>query len=161
MDAFFFFIYFQSSFPQICVPHILQLVLRRQVYFCKDRYFWSTLEAVKVFCFSFFQKLTRKSAVLTQISIATNCFFLIQKNRMTLGVPTKDEYKPRVVLVTGGAGFIGSHVAVKLVKRFPDCKVSSLTLLFCTLFITPHPHPYFCYFSCRWLCLINWIIVPH
>ncbi|KAL4532318.1 hypothetical protein Ndes2437B_g02727 [Nannochloris sp. 'desiccata'] len=32
-------------------------------------------------------------------------------------------YKPKSILVTGGAGFIASHVATKLVKRFPDCKI--------------------------------------
>ena len=38
-------------------------------------------------------------------------------------------YKPRSILVTGGAGFIGSHVTVKLVKRFPSCKVVVLDKL--------------------------------
>lgn len=32
-------------------------------------------------------------------------------------------YKPKSILVTGAAGFIGSQVTTKLVKRFPDCKV--------------------------------------
>lgn len=32
-------------------------------------------------------------------------------------------YKPRCILLTGGAGFIGSHVAIRLVKRYPDVKV--------------------------------------
>ena len=39
---------------------------------------------------------------------------------MTLG---EEIYKPKSILVTGGAGFIASHVTTKLVKRFPDCKV--------------------------------------
>jgi hypothetical protein len=33
------------------------------------------------------------------------------------------DYKPRCILLTGGAGFIGSHVAIRLVKRYPDVKV--------------------------------------
>lgn len=32
-------------------------------------------------------------------------------------------FKPRCILLTGGAGFIGSHVAIRLVKRHPDVKV--------------------------------------
>jgi len=35
-----------------------------------------------------------------------------------------EPYKPRCILLTGGAGFIGSHVAIRLVKRYPDVKVS-------------------------------------
>ena len=35
-----------------------------------------------------------------------------------------EEYRPKCILLTGGAGFIGSHVAIRLVKRFPDVRVS-------------------------------------
>ena len=31
--------------------------------------------------------------------------------------------EPRSILVTGGAGFIGSHVAVRLVTQYPQYKV--------------------------------------
>ena len=34
-----------------------------------------------------------------------------------------EEYRPRSVLLTGGAGFIASHVTIKLVQRYPDVKV--------------------------------------
>jgi dTDP-D-glucose 4,6-dehydratase len=33
------------------------------------------------------------------------------------------EYKPTAILLTGGAGFIGSHVAIRLIKSYPDVKV--------------------------------------
>lgn len=33
-------------------------------------------------------------------------------------------YTPRNILVTGGAGFIGSHVVVRLVQRYPQYRVS-------------------------------------
>ena len=32
-------------------------------------------------------------------------------------------YEPRSLLLTGGTGFIGSHVAVRLAKTFPDAKI--------------------------------------
>lgn len=32
-------------------------------------------------------------------------------------------FKPKSIMVTGGAGFIASHVAIRLVKNFPDTKV--------------------------------------
>ena len=38
-------------------------------------------------------------------------------------VESTDEYVPEVILVTGGAGFIGSHVAVRLAQNNPQYKV--------------------------------------
>lgn len=35
------------------------------------------------------------------------------------------DYTPRSILVTGGAGFIASHVVLRLVKRYPQCKVGT------------------------------------
>ncbi len=33
------------------------------------------------------------------------------------------DYKPKNVLITGGAGFIGSHVTINLVRKYRDYKV--------------------------------------
>jgi FlaA1/EpsC-like NDP-sugar epimerase len=32
-------------------------------------------------------------------------------------------YEPKNILLTGGAGFIGSHVALRLIKQYPAYKV--------------------------------------
>ena len=39
-------------------------------------------------------------------------------------------YAPKNVLITGGAGFIASHVAILFAKKYPHCKVSKETLFF-------------------------------
>eukprot|EP01113_Clastostelium_recurvatum_P046293 TRINITY_DN8099_c0_g1_i1.p1 TRINITY_DN8099_c0_g1~~TRINITY_DN8099_c0_g1_i1.p1 ORF type:complete len:350 (-),score=92.74 TRINITY_DN8099_c0_g1_i1:177-1226(-) len=38
-------------------------------------------------------------------------------------------FTPRGVLVTGGAGFIGSHMVIHLVKKYPGCRVVSFDKL--------------------------------
>lgn len=38
-------------------------------------------------------------------------------------------YKPKVILVTGGGGFIASHVVLRLVNRYPEYKVVVLDKL--------------------------------
>lgn len=38
------------------------------------------------------------------------------------------DYNPKSILVTGGAGFIASHVTIKLVQQYPGCKVRVLQL---------------------------------
>jgi hypothetical protein len=39
-----------------------------------------------------------------------------------------ETYKPKSILLTGGAGFIGSHVAIKLVLGNPDVKVCQIEI---------------------------------
>lgn len=34
----------------------------------------------------------------------------------------QDNYKPKNIMLTGGAGFIGSHVAILLAEKYPDYK---------------------------------------
>ena len=34
-----------------------------------------------------------------------------------------EDYVPKCVLVTGGAGFIASHVVIRLVKKYPDVMI--------------------------------------
>jgi hypothetical protein len=36
-----------------------------------------------------------------------------------------DNYKPKNIMLTGGAGFIGSHVAILLAQKYPAYKVRS------------------------------------
>jgi len=38
-------------------------------------------------------------------------------------VPQEGDYTPKNILITGGAGFIGSHVVMLLVKKYPNCKI--------------------------------------
>ena len=43
-------------------------------------------------------------------------------------------YEPKNILITGGAGFIASHVAILFAKKYPHCKVSKETLFFLVFF---------------------------
>ena len=40
-----------------------------------------------------------------------------------------ESYKPENVLLTGGAGFIGSNVLIYLVKKYPDIKFINFDML--------------------------------
>lgn len=44
----------------------------------------------------------------------------------TNGVANGPAYQPKNILITGGAGFIASHVAIRLVKNYGHYKVSWL-----------------------------------
>ena len=39
-------------------------------------------------------------------------------------------YTPRNILVTGGAGFIASHIAIDLARKYPEYEVSEAPLSF-------------------------------
>jgi dTDP-D-glucose 4,6-dehydratase len=40
-----------------------------------------------------------------------------------------EEYKPKVMMITGGAGFIASHAVIHFVKSYPDVKVINVDKL--------------------------------
>ncbi len=39
------------------------------------------------------------------------------------------EYEAKSILLTGGAGFIASHVVIRIVQRYPEAKVSCSAVL--------------------------------
>lgn len=43
-------------------------------------------------------------------------------------VEPQGEYEAQSILLTGGAGFIASHVAIRLTQRYPQAKVGHLAL---------------------------------
>ena len=43
----------------------------------------------------------------------------------------QDDFKPKNILLTGGAGFIGSHVAILLAQKYPEYKVRIRNLVSC------------------------------
>ena len=48
-----------------------------------------------------------------------------RKRRPTLNREVSmSSYRPKNILVTGGAGFIASHIVIQLVKQYPDYKVA-------------------------------------
>ncbi len=60
-----------------------------------------------------------------------------------------EQYTPKTILVTGGAGFIASHVVIRLVNNYPQYKVTALCrqacitgyLLICRGSLNPAPQP--------------------
>lgn len=46
-----------------------------------------------------------------------------------------DQYKPRSILITGGAGFIASHVVMRLLAKDPECKVSGFVVTTSTFWV--------------------------
>lgn len=45
------------------------------------------------------------------------------------GTAEEGPYKPKCILITGGAGFIASHVVLRLVNNYPEYKVVVLDKL--------------------------------
>lgn len=74
------------------------------------------------------------------------------------------DYNPSSILLTGGAGFIGSHVVELLVKRYPKCKVVVIDKLdYCASVdnITPlfvHPNLRWCRGDIRSKCLVDYLL---
>ena len=64
-------------------------------------------------------------------------------NSTSLAEDTVEDYKPQNVLVTGGAGFIASHVVIRLVKNYAHYKVLGVlynadTYTLCITSLFPH-----------------------
>lgn len=58
----------------------------------------------------------------------------LQRSAFQVAAGKMTTYEPKNILVTGGAGFIASHVVLRLVKNYPSYKVSSLKPNFFLLF---------------------------
>jgi dTDP-D-glucose 4,6-dehydratase len=41
-----------------------------------------------------------------------------------------DDFQPRHVMITGGAGFIASHVCILLARKYPHLKIVNFNRLF-------------------------------
>ena len=48
-----------------------------------------------------------------------------KKLRPTISQDSMVAFKPTCIMVTGGAGFIASHIVIQLVKKFPQYKVGT------------------------------------
>jgi len=48
---------------------------------------------------------------------------------MSSFVPAADDYEPKNILITGGAGFIGSHAVILLTKKYPQFNIVNLDRL--------------------------------
>lgn len=47
------------------------------------------------------------------------------------GLMGPEDYQPKNIMITGGAGFIASHVVILLVKKYPQCKIVNFDRLDC------------------------------
>lgn len=82
--------------------------------------------------------------------------------------PVSDpEFVPKNLLITGGAGFIASHVVIRLAKLYPDYKVRDgehaieQASHFCmTAAADLHFQLTQLLLYCRWLCLTSWTTAP-
>jgi UDP-glucose 4,6-dehydratase len=61
--------------------------------------------------------------------ILTSCFALQQDSKSNHTGDMARPYKPKNVLITGAAGFIASHVAIRVTKKYPDYKIVVLDKL--------------------------------
>ena len=54
--------------------------------------------------------------------------FVVSSSSQNQKYNSRDEmpYEPKNILITGGAGFIASHVAILFAKKYPHCKVRSV-----------------------------------
>jgi FlaA1/EpsC-like NDP-sugar epimerase len=43
--------------------------------------------------------------------------------KISMSLESEEGYTPKTILLTGGAGFIGSHVVTRLVAKYPQYKV--------------------------------------
>ena len=59
-----------------------------------------------------------------------------QHQQTAPGPQPEAEYQPKHILVTGGSGFIASHVVLLLVKKYPQYKVVNLDRLDCEFDLT-------------------------
>lgn len=48
--------------------------------------------------------------------------------KISMALDGDEGYTPKNILVTGGAGFIGSHVVTRLVAKYPQYKVRTRRL---------------------------------
>ena len=69
--------------------------------------------------------------LFTRLSLSSTSPFLLKKRDKMSGLAraisseaSSDGYEPKVILITGAAGFIGSHTALRLVKNLPNVRVS-------------------------------------
>ncbi len=44
---------------------------------------------------------------------------------------TNEDYEPKNILITGGAGFIASHVVILLATKYPQFKIVNFDRLDC------------------------------
>jgi nucleoside-diphosphate-sugar epimerase len=47
------------------------------------------------------------------------------------GLMGPEDYQPKNIMITGGAGFIASHVVILLAKKYPQCKIVNFDRLDC------------------------------